>query len=155
MTAQHDRGWWNMIQSGSTITWEAWDLKYKNNRDWNHAWGTAPANIVARFLLGVRPLEPGFSRVLIQPQPGSLQQVTGIVPTICGSIEISLVNRQAEPFELRINIPSNMTAKVGVPRRDKQARMLVVDGKKVEAVLEDEYLVWEDIGSGTHLLISK
>lgn len=155
MTAQHDRGWWNMIQSGSTITWEAWDLKYKNNLDWNHAWGTAPANIVARFLLGVRPLEPGFSRVLIQPQPGSLEQVTGIVPTIRGSIEISLVNRQAEPFELRINIPSNMTAKVGVPRRDKQSRMLVVDGKKVEAVLEDEYLFWEDIGSGSHLLISK
>ena len=155
MTAQHDRGWWNMIQSGSTITWEAWDLKYKNNLDWNHAWGTAPANIVARFLLGVRPLEPGFSRVLIQPQPGSLEQVTGIVPTIRGSIEISLVNRQAEPFELRINIPSNMTAKVGVPRRDKQSRMLVVNGKKVEAVLEDEYLFWEDIGSGSHLLISK
>ena len=81
--------------------------------------------------------------------------MTGIVPTIRGAIEISLVNRQAEPFELRINIPSNMTATVGVPRRDKQSRMLVVNGKKVEAVLEDEYLFLEDIGSGSHLLISK
>lgn len=39
MTATHDRSWWNMIKIGSTITLEAWDMNYKPNADWNHAWG--------------------------------------------------------------------------------------------------------------------
>ncbi|HLP74017.1 MAG TPA: hypothetical protein VK155_14020, partial [Bacteroidales bacterium] len=38
LTSKGDRGWWNMIRSGSTITLEAWDMKYKPNSDWNHAW---------------------------------------------------------------------------------------------------------------------
>ncbi len=29
-----------MVDTGATITWEAWDQKYKPNQDWNHAWGT-------------------------------------------------------------------------------------------------------------------
>ncbi|RMD75816.1 MAG: acetylglucosamine-6-sulfatase, partial [Lentisphaerae bacterium] len=31
LTATHDRSWWNMLVSGSTVTMEAWDLRYKNN----------------------------------------------------------------------------------------------------------------------------
>ena len=29
-----------MVESGTTITWEAWDMKCKPNQDWNHAWRT-------------------------------------------------------------------------------------------------------------------
>ena len=58
-----------MIELGSTMTLEAWDVKYKGNLTWNHAWGAAPANIVPRFLMGVRPLTPGYERILVQPQP--------------------------------------------------------------------------------------
>ncbi len=82
LTAQHDRSWWNMIQAGSTITMEAWDWKYKNNLDWNHAWGAAPANIIPRFLMGIRPLEPGYKKVLIQPQPGKLERAKIKHPTM-------------------------------------------------------------------------
>jgi alpha-L-rhamnosidase len=32
------RSWFNMIDKGGTITWEAWDQVYKPNQDWNHAW---------------------------------------------------------------------------------------------------------------------
>ena len=155
MTAQHDRSWWNMIQVGSTITMEAWDLKYKNNLCWNHAWGAVPANIIPRFLLGIRPIEPGFGKVLIQPQPGSLRQVSGTIPTIRGPIKISLENDHMHPFELRIDIPVNMTAKVGLPQRDKQSTTLIVDGRKVEGRLENEYLFLDSIGHGTRVLICK
>ncbi len=155
LTAQHDRSWWNMIQVGSTMTMEAWELKYKNNLDWNHAWGAAPANIIPRFLLGIRPLEPGFGKVLIQPQSGSLKKVSGTIPTIRGPIKVSLENDHMKPFELRIDIPVNMTAKVGLPRHDKQSTTLIVDGKKVEGKLEYEYLFLDSIGSGTHALTCK
>jgi hypothetical protein len=115
MTARHDRSWWNMLAAGSTITLEAWDWKYKNNLDWNHAWGAAPGNIIPRFLLGVRPLEPGFKRVLIQPQPGRLTHAEGRVPTIRGAIDVAVRNYPGKAFELDVTIPGNTTAEVHVP----------------------------------------
>ena len=80
---QTDRGWWHMIHRvGTTISLEAWDNKYKPNQDWNHAWGAAPANIIPRCLMGVEPLEPGWRRVRIRPQPGSLSQASLDLPTV-------------------------------------------------------------------------
>ncbi len=66
MTATHDRSWYNMIKSGSTMTMEAWDMKYKPNSDWNHAWGAAPANIIPGFMWGIRPAAPGYSKAVIK-----------------------------------------------------------------------------------------
>jgi alpha-L-rhamnosidase len=152
LTAQHDRSWWNMIQVGSTITMEAWDHKYKNNLDWNHAWGAAPADIIPRYLLGIRPLTPGFGKVLIQPQPGSLEHASGTMPTIRGPIQVSLANYEGQPFKLRIDIPANVRAKVALPLRRGQSPTLVVDGKSVEGELEGSYLFLDNIGSGTHVL---
>src|SRR5690606_32027752 len=57
------RSWGNMLAKGATLTWEAWDQSLKPNQDWNHAWATAPVNVIARYVLGVRPLEPGYGRV--------------------------------------------------------------------------------------------
>jgi hypothetical protein len=152
MTAQHDRSWWNMLRIGSTITMEAWDHKYKNNLDWNHAWGAAPANIIPRYLLGVRPLQPGFEKALVQPQPGSLKLASGKVPTIRGPIRISIENDEMQTFELRIEIPVGMTAKVVLPARQKQAKTLLVDGKPTKTELDDCGLLLEDIDAGTHIL---
>ena len=49
------------------MTTEAWDEFYKPNLTWNHAWGSAPANITARKLMGIEPLEPTFSKFKISP----------------------------------------------------------------------------------------
>ena len=153
MTAQHDRSWWNMIRCGSTITMEAWDLKYKNNLDWNHAWGAAPANIIPRFVLGVRPLEPGFSKVLIQPQPGLLKHISGTVPTIRGPVTVSLETTQASSIKLRVAIPADTNAKIGLKLRNENSTTLIVDGKQVDVHPENGHLFLNDINPGTHVLV--
>jgi len=152
MTAQHDRSWWNMIRCGSTITMEAWDLKYKNNLDWNHAWGAAPANIIPRFVLGVHPLEPGFSKVLIQPQPGLLQHISGTVPTIRGPISVAF-ETQASACKMRVVIPANMVAKIGLKLRQDSLPTLIFDGKKVRVHPENDYFYLDDVDPGPHVLI--
>ena len=63
MRATNDRSWWNMIKVGSTITMEAWDMKYKPNSDWNHAWGAAPGNIIPRCMWGITPKTPAFGLI--------------------------------------------------------------------------------------------
>ena len=104
-----------MLRSGSTGTMEAWDWKYKNNHDWNHAWGAAPANIIPRYLMGLRPLEPGFGRMLIQPRPGRLAWAELKAPTIRGTVGVRFENRPGREFRLEVEIPGNTTARVVVP----------------------------------------
>ncbi len=107
LTAMHDRSWWNMIMSGSTIAMEAWDIKYKPNTDWNHAWGAAPANIIPRFMWGIAPAEPGYSCATIKPQLSSLKFSTIKVPTIRGNI-LGEYSRNGNIDEYTIEIPGNM-----------------------------------------------
>lgn len=107
MTATHDRSWWNMINVGSTISMEAWDMKYKPNSDWNHAWGAAPASIIPGFLWGIQPATPGFAKAMIKPQLGSLSRSEVTVPTIRGSI-IAKYQHNDGKKEFFITIPGNM-----------------------------------------------
>ncbi len=107
LTATHDRSWWNMIKSGSTMTMEAWDMKYKPNSDWNHAWGAAPANIIPGYLWGIQPALPGYSKALIKPQPGNLTYSHISVPTIRGNI-VAEFRKDNESLLYIITIPPNM-----------------------------------------------
>jgi alpha-L-rhamnosidase len=111
MTARHDRSWWNMIASGSTMTLEAWDWKYKNNLDWNHAWGAAPANIIPRYLMGIRPLAPGYARVLIKPQPGSLVWAECTCPTLKGPVSVRYEKQGESRFLLTVHIPAGSSGR--------------------------------------------
>ncbi|MCU0407555.1 MAG: alpha-L-rhamnosidase [Bacteroidales bacterium] len=130
MTATHDRSWWNMIKAGSTITLEAWDMKYKPNSDWNHAWGAAPANIIMRGLWGIVPAKPGFEEVLIKPRPGSLESCSISVPTLKGSIRAAyrLVSREVK--EYRIVLPANTSGYFVLPAGS--AKNIRVNGKKIK-----------------------
>lgn len=113
MTAEHDRGWLNMLKAGSTVTLEAWDHRYKSNLDWNHAWGAAPANIIPRFLVGVRPAEPGFASVLIAPQPAALEWVKATVPTPRGLVTVELEQAgDAGIRRLAVDLPQGSTARI-------------------------------------------
>jgi len=155
MTSKDTRSWHNMLRLGSTITLEAWDLRFKKNLDWNHAWGAAPANIIPRYVLGIRPLEPGCSKVLIQPQPGALKHASGTIPTIRGPITVSYKNDPAHPFELSISIPVNMTARVGLPQSNEEPSVVIVDGEEVNAQHQGKHLFVDGIGSGAHVLTCK
>lgn len=142
-----DRSWRHMVDSGATITWEAWDMKYKPNLDWNHAWGAAPANILPRYVLGVRPLAPAFSRVLIAPQLGHMEKVAGRVPTIRGAVEVRVV-RSSREVEIHVKRPGNMAAQFDYPLAQNQVSEVIVNGKKIRAVFSAGQLSLEDLPAG-------
>lgn len=115
MTSNDVRSWRNMLRQGATITWEAWDNRFKPNQDWNHAWGAAPANIIPRFILGVRPLEPGWSRVLVAPQPGPLTELHGIVPSIRGPIHVDATLTPNGIWHLDARAPTGVSLTLRLP----------------------------------------
>jgi hypothetical protein len=146
MTAPGDRSWRHMVDSGATITWEAWDQKYKPNQDWNHAWGAAPANLLPRFVLGAQPLIPGWSRALIQPHPGTLTWVEGRMPTPRGELEVSW--KREKNFTLRLTLPAGMTAKVELPALQGSSGVRVNDAQ-AKALRDGQWWTLEEDVSGT------
>jgi alpha-L-rhamnosidase len=130
LTSTDDRSWWNMIRSGSTITLEAWDMKYKPNSDWNHAWGAAPANIIPGYLWGISPVEPGYTKAIIKPQPGRLLESKISVPTIRGNINAEFkVSGRSKQYS--ITIPGNMKCDFVTGASD--APLIILNGKKIKA----------------------
>lgn len=117
LTAKHDRSWHHMIANvGSTIALEAWDMKYKPNLDWNHAWGAVPANVIPRKLMGIEPLEPGFKRFRILPQPGGLADANIQTPTPKGPINVRF-KRTPGGCQLDFSVPAGTIAEVHFPAK--------------------------------------
>lgn len=152
MTTNGPRGWLNMINLGSTLTTEAWNFTDKPNMDWNHAWGAAPGNVIARFVLGLRPLTAGFGQILIQPQLGqTLTCAQGVVPTIRGPVGI-LASNAPGSFQLLLNIPGNVTATVMLPTRGATNPVALVDGKIFPGALSNHWLIVTNVGAGEHAI---
>jgi hypothetical protein len=57
-----------------------------------------------------------------------------------------------QSLELRIAIPVNVTARVGLPARDRRSPALALDSKRIEAEREGNVLFLDNVGSGTHVL---
>jgi len=146
ITASNDRSWRHMIESGTTITWEAWDQHYKTNQDWNHAWGAAPANLLPRFVLGVQPAAPGWKRVVVRPNTSSLESATGKVPSPLGPIQVEWHN--AKEFSLTLSLPPGMRATVQLPVAD-HATGLWLDGQPAHAHRQGDDWILDDDVTGT------
>ena len=113
ITAEGDRSWRHMVESGTTITWEAWNHRSKPNQDWTHAWGAAPANLLPRFVAGVRIDRPGASHITVQPDPAGLRHCQARVPTIRGPVDVQW--RAGETFALSLTMPAGMQARLNLP----------------------------------------
>lgn len=151
LTSKGDRSWWAMMaRTGSTMTTEAWSALVKPDMDWNHAWGTAPANIVVRWLMGVRPLEPGYRRFIIQPQPGALTHAAITLPLPVGSVSLAYRRLSGSEMRLTFSVPPGTAADVYLPSGGSAVSRVHVDGVPVEARVTEKGLHIGTQGAGTH-----
>ena len=59
------------------------------------------------YLLGIRPITPGFSKTLIRPMSGSLQHIEGTMPTPKGIIGVK-IDKTADTYTLHISKPAGV-----------------------------------------------
>lgn len=146
MTADNDRSWRHMVECGATITWEAWDHKYKSNQDWNHAWGAAPANLLPRYILGAEALRPGWEIARIRPCIAGLSHAKGKVPTPRGPVCVDWTMDRS--FRLMIQLPAGMAARVELPVIEN-AQAVFSQGKQLEVRRRGDRWILQDLVSGT------
>ncbi|MEU5096776.1 family 78 glycoside hydrolase catalytic domain [Streptomyces sp. NPDC020996] len=114
LTSTATNSWLHMLDDlKATIVTEAWDPALKSNMTFSHAWASAPANAVARHVLGVRVSEPGAEEFLIRPRTGALTDVRGTVPSIRGPVSVS-VHRDDTAHETKVTLPPNSRAVIEV-----------------------------------------
>jgi alpha-L-rhamnosidase len=91
--------WGGMLKLGATTIWEAYDPNQTGDDHYAmygrpfgkslcHAWGANPVYLFGKYLLGVKPLSPGYKSYLVEPSLGGLQWIKGRVPTPHGDIEV-------------------------------------------------------------------
>lgn len=110
MSGDGPRSWTGMMEKGATITMEFWDLLLEEEGrtpDMNHAWSTAPLNMIARRVFGLSPAEPGYATVRIAPQPGPLARISAELPTPRGGVRGELAFSDGT-VEGRIVLPAGV-----------------------------------------------
>lgn len=151
LTDTTGRSWYNMIRIGSTITMEAWDKLYKPNLDWNHAWGSAPANIIVRKLMGIEPITPGFGIIRIKPQLGNLSYAKLHTTTIKGKVSLAY-QKIEEESHWNILIPGASTANLYLPFHTGEKELLM-DQKRMTINPESGWWVIKGVNAGSHLIV--
>lgn len=74
-----------------------------------HAWGGTGAYLLQREVLGIRPGAPGFAKVDLCPQLGSLEFAEGAVPTPHGVIEAELEST-SNGLQGKVRLPRGVNA---------------------------------------------
>nr|WP_236676270.1 family 78 glycoside hydrolase catalytic domain [Chryseolinea lacunae] len=109
-------GWGFMLKEGATTLWESWEYP-DNAPSQNHPMFGSIDEWFYRALLGINPLEPGFKKIQIKPQPaGDLTWAKGSFTSIHGKI-VSDWKKVGDRFQLTVSIPANTAAEVWVPNK--------------------------------------
>jgi alpha-L-rhamnosidase len=110
--------WGYMVDAGATTIWERWNSdKYEElhsgMNSFNHyAFGTV-GQWYYEYLVGIRPLEPGFKRILIEPHTNAAQGAEATFHSMYGPIRCAWA--KGAKFTMEVTIPANTTALVKTP----------------------------------------
>ena len=128
--------WGAMLDLGATTFWEDFNLDWTTNAapidqivppgkvdihgDFGaycylgfrhslcHGWASGPTAWLSQNVLGVKPLEPGFKRVLIAPQLGNLKWAEGTYPTPLGPIHVRHERKPDGSISSKIDAPKGV-----------------------------------------------
>ncbi|MFA6960876.1 MAG: family 78 glycoside hydrolase catalytic domain [Opitutaceae bacterium] len=120
--------WGKQVDAGATTFWETYHPgEERLTRSHCHGWSAAPTFFLSQHVLGVQPLEPGFSTVRIAPQLCGLEWARGRVPTPRGAVSVVWrYESKAKCFALTVDLPAGAPAVIELPVSGKLA---VVEGK--------------------------
>lgn len=113
--------WGAMLDAGATTWWEEWVQRPGSSEC--HAWSGAPTFDLSTNVLGVEPVDPGFSTFAVAPKTGTLSYAKGVYPTVKGDIRVSWTNN-ANAFSMDLTSPTATQMVVVLPV-NKDSKVMV------------------------------
>ena len=146
--------WGTMLDNGAVTTWEIFPgfevMREWWTRSWCHAWSAFPGYVLSVYVLGIRPLTPGFGEALIEPQLGDLQWVEGRMPTPHGPIAARVERTATGALRLDVTLPEVVPAKVKLPAGSAKPKVV---GRRAKVTREgDQYVV--NLPAGAQVVIN-
>ncbi|WP_114856555.1 family 78 glycoside hydrolase catalytic domain [Brachybacterium sp. YJGR34] len=131
---EENPSWLYPVSMGATTIWERWDSMLPDGSinpgemtSFNHYALGAVADWIYQVILGIRPAEPGYRRILIQPTPGpGIDWARGAYDAVAGRIEVSWEAPADGPFSLEVTVPDGIEADIVLP---DGARHVVTGGQ--------------------------
>jgi alpha-L-rhamnosidase len=134
-----------------------------------HGWGSGPTSALSKYVLGVRPVQPGYKTWLIEPQPGDLSWAEGRVPTPHGPITVKWKNASGR-FILDVVVPAGTRGTIGIPapvgrvsimvngrpfkQKEKKDKQVDVFTLEENVGGRDGYVYVNDLPPGTHSIVA-
>ncbi len=115
--------WLYPVTMGATTVWERWDSMLPDGSinpgemtSFNHYALGAVVDWLHRTVAGLAPLEPGYARVLVAPQPGGgLTWARTSLRTPHGPVAVFWSRPDAEALELDVTLPDGVSGVVRLP----------------------------------------
>jgi len=114
--------WKKMLDKGATTFWETFPGEVSKghwSRSMCHGWSSAPAYFLSTHILGISPLEPGFRRVQIAPQPFDLAWARGTVPTPHGAITVHWWFADDGDMQIDYTVPAGCEVEIILPKQQE------------------------------------
>ncbi len=108
--AQMRQRYGHMLERGATTLWES----FEPTASLCHGFSATPVYQLSTEVLGVYPLEPGFTRFRLCPQPADLDCAHGVFPTVRGDIHVTW-QRERDGLAVEVKVPRGTTAEVEAP----------------------------------------
>ena len=106
------KDWGYMLYHGATSFWET----IKGGDDFEkagslcHGWSAIPVYFYYAYILGVKPVEPGFKTIEVKPVHNRLLQASGKVPTPYGIIQVDWDGSKLSS-KINISVPEGICIK--------------------------------------------
>ena len=149
----------NMKKNGSQTLWEEWSMSVtkrtgrfepNNRRAYAQGENAFPAYSLMRWVLGVQPVKPGMSEVLLTCNLCGLSKIKGAVPSPKGVIHMAW-NKGKKEISIEVQIPEGLDVEVDLSSEDiKEKKMISLDGQ--EFAIEKQSNGSFDIPAGKHIL---
>ncbi|MFC5407500.1 alpha-L-rhamnosidase C-terminal domain-containing protein [Cohnella soli] len=103
---------WRRLAELNLTTWVEDPVSQRSDC---HGWGATPLYEFPAEILGVKPAEPGFKRIKVQPRLGHLAWAEGKVATAQGTVYVKWELDGEDRFRLRVQGPRHIPVTVELP----------------------------------------
>jgi alpha-L-rhamnosidase len=131
------RRWDAMMAEHPSSLKEMW-----NSGDYSHAWGGSPGYQMSSKILGIMPMDAGFSNVCIRPQTCGLAWAKGLVPTPMGQVGVEW-QRDSRRLAMNISLPKGMKGRLWLPTKGFACPKIAVKAHATELGVDAGYVVYE------------
>ncbi len=108
--------WGYMLYNRATSFWEtiAGSRDFDNSGSTCHGWSAVPSYFYQAYILGVKPLKPGFELFQVKPLLPGIDRASGTVPTPHGNISVR-VARKGDSIECEVSHPNQTSCRKVLP----------------------------------------